>query len=176
MSPEPNRRRVPPLTPTEPLDARHDASSFDCGIPSLNEYLIVRALGDQRSGKSRTYVTCRANRIAAFFSLAAGAVEPEATTKRLASGQGRQPIPVILLARLAVDVSEQGHGLGEAMLVEALARSSAAADVIGARAVLVHAVDERARAFYLQFGFEPSPTDPLHFVLLMKDIRKTLGL
>ncbi len=110
----------------------------------------------------------------AYFSLAAASVEPADTTARLAKGQGRQPIPVILPGRLAVDLREQGHGLGEAMLVDALRRCARAAETIGARAVLVHAKDERARGFYARYGFEPSPTHPLHLVVLTKDVRMSL--
>jgi len=159
----------------EPLEPRHDASSFDCGAPALNDYLIDRALTDARAGKSQTQVACRGDSVVAYYSLAAGSVEANAATERAATGQGRQPIPVIVLARLAVDLSEQGHGLGEQMLVQALARSADAASLIGVRAVLVHAKDATARGFYERYGFEPSPTHPLHLLLLMKDIRKTLG-
>jgi predicted N-acetyltransferase YhbS len=160
----------------EPLSPSHEVGSFDCGREELNAYLSERALADQQAEKSRTYVVCRGATVVAYFSLAAGAVEPVDATERLAKGQGGQSIPVVLLARLAVGVSEQGHGLGEAILVDALRRSATAADVIGARAVIVHAKDARARSFYDGYGFEPSPTNPLHLVLLMKDLRKSLGL
>jgi GNAT superfamily N-acetyltransferase len=159
----------------EPLQARHDVSSLDCGAPALNDYLIDRALSDARAGKSQTQVACRGDSVVAYYSLAAGSVEASAATQRAAAGQDRQPIPVIVLARLAVDLTEQGHGLGEQMLVQALARSAEAASLIGVRAVLVHAKDQTARGFYERYGFEPSPTHPLHLLLLMKDIRKTLG-
>jgi GNAT superfamily N-acetyltransferase len=160
----------------EPLHAKHDVGAFDCGRQELNDYLSNRALADQKAEKSRTYVVCRDTRVIAYFSLAAGSVEPEAAPERVAKGQGRQPIPVILLARLAVAVSEQGRGLGEAILMEALRRCAAAANVIGARAVIVHAKDQKARSFYEKYGFEPSPTNPLHLVLLVKDIRRSLGV
>jgi len=160
----------------EPLEPRHEVSSFDCGAPALNDYLIDRALTDARAGKSQTQVACRGDSVVAYYSLAAGSIEASAATRRAATGQGRQPIPVIVLARLAVDLTEQGHGLGEQMLVQALARSADAASLIGVRAVLVHAKDATARGFYERYGFEPSPTHPLHLLLLMKDIRKTLGV
>jgi GNAT superfamily N-acetyltransferase len=159
----------------EPLTARHEVNRFRCGVRTLDDYLARQALSDQRAEKTRTYVVCRGRRVVGYFSLAAGGVEPEAATGRLAAGQGRQTIPVILLARLAIHDAEQQQGLGEALLVEALTRSAAAADTIGARAVIVHAVGPRARAFYERYGFEPSPTNPLHIVLLMKDIRRSLG-
>ena len=159
----------------EPLEPRHDVSSFDCGAPALDDYLLDRALADARAGKSQTQVACRGDSVVAYYSLAAGSVEASAATQRAATGQGCQPIPVIVLARLAVDLTEQGHGLGEHMLVQALARSADAASLIGVRAVLVHAKDATARGFYERYGFEPSPTHPLHLLLSMKDIRKTLG-
>ena len=159
-----------------PLEATHDVERCGCGEPALDEFLRRRAFTDQRAGKSRTFVAVRAGRVVAFFSLAAASVEPGDAGERLAKGQGRQHIPVILLARLAVDVSEQGHGLGGAMLVDALARCAQAAEIVGARAVLVHAKTDRARAFYERYGFEPSPTHPLHLVALIKDVRSSLRL
>jgi GNAT superfamily N-acetyltransferase len=166
--------QLEPLVGPEPLDPRHELEGFHCGVPALDAYLKERALTDQRAEKSRTYVAARGRRAIAYFSLAAAGVEPEDATARLAKGQGRQPIPVVLLARLAVDLQEQGRGLGEAMLLDALRRCAQAADTIGARAVLVHAKDERARAFYVRYGFEPSPTNPLHVIVLMKDVRASI--
>ena len=165
-----------PLYGPEPLEAWHDVSSFDCGVPALNDYLIDRALADSRAGKSQTQVASRAKVVVAYYSLAVGSVEPAGASARLARGQGRQAIPVVMPARLAVDSSAQGHGLGESMLFQALARTADAARLIGARAVLVHATNAAARSFYEKYGFERSPTHPLHLVLLMKDIRKTLGI
>ena len=158
----------------EPLGERHEVDSFDCRVRSLNEYLKERALPDQRAEKSRTYVVSRGDRVVGYFSLAAAAVEPETATDRAAKGQGRQMIPAILLARLGVDRRDQGQGLGQALLIEALRRAANAAETIGARVVLVDAFDDSARRFYLRYGFEPSPTDPLHLMLLMKDIRKSV--
>jgi GNAT superfamily N-acetyltransferase len=159
----------------EPLGPQHDLTSFDCGSPALNAYLSDRALHDAHAGKSVTQVACRGERVAAYYSLAAGSVEPADATERLAKGQGRQAIPVVVLARLAVDLTEQGRVLGEQMLLQALARAAEAASIIGARAVLVHAQDDRARAFYERYGFEQSPTHPLHLVLLIKDVRRSLA-
>ena len=159
----------------EPLEPRHDLSAFDCGSPALNVYLSERALSDARADKSVTQVACRGDRVVAYYSLTVGSVEPMEASERLAKGQGRQAIPVVVLARLAVDRAEQGHGLGEHMLLQALARAAEAASLIGARVVLVHAKDDCARAFYLRCGFGPSPTHSLHLIMLMKDIRKTLG-
>ena len=165
-----------PLYGPEPLEAWHDVSSFDCGVPALNDYLIDCALADGRAGRSQTQAASRAKVVVAYYSLAAGSVEPADASARLAKGQGRQAIPVVVLARLAVDSSAHGQGLGESILFQALARSADAARLIGARAVLVHATNAAARSFSEKYGFERSPTHPLHLLLLMTDIRKTLGI
>jgi GNAT superfamily N-acetyltransferase len=158
-----------------PLDASHAVDGFDCGVPPLNDYLTRQPRADQKAGKSRTYVATRGRRVVAFFSLAAAGVVPADASERAARGQGPQLIPAIFLARLAVDSREQGMGLGQALLLDALARCEQAADVVGVRVVLVHAKDEAARAFYARHDFEPSPTCPLHLMILMKDVRATLG-
>ena len=145
------------------LGPAHDVSEFDCGKPPLNDFLRRFALENQKSGKSRTYVATRGDRVVAFHSLAPG-------------GVSLQNIPVILLARLAVDITEQGKGIGAHVLLDALRRAVEGAEVIGGRAVLVHAQDEEARAFYQRYGFEASPTDSLHLLMLVKDLRKTFGL
>lgn len=157
------------------LDATHAVAGFDCGVIALNDYIVGQALIDQRSGKSRTFVATRGGRVAAFFSLAPAGIGPQNATERAAKGQGSQDIPAILLARFAVHFSEQGRGIGRAMLVDALARCAQAADAVGFRAVLANATDDRARSFYLKHDFEPSPTNPLHLMMLMKDVRKTLN-
>jgi GNAT superfamily N-acetyltransferase len=156
------------------LTAAHEVTGFDCGKSRLNDFLQRHALENQKGGKSRTYVASRGVRVVAFYSLAPAGVAPLETPERIAKGQGSQDIPVILIARLAVDIREQGKGLGGQMLLDALRRSIEGADVIGGRAVLVHAKDEETRAFYLHHGFEPSPTDDLHLLALMEDLRTTL--
>jgi GNAT superfamily N-acetyltransferase len=110
-------------------------------------------------------------RVVGYYALAAGSVEHEEVPARIRKGLARYPVPVILLARLAVDQQERGRGLGAALLKDALTRAARAADEIGARAILVHAKDDEARSFYEHFDFEPSPSDPLHLFLLMKDLR-----
>jgi len=122
--------------------------------------------------KSTGTSVCRgADRIVGYYSLAMGAVEHEMSPPRVKKGQARHPVPVMLLARLAVDREEQRAGLGRALLKDALLRTLQAADIAGIRALLVHAKDYEARAWYESFGFEPSPTDPFHLFLLMKDLR-----
>lgn len=163
-----------PLSSVESLAASHDTSEFECGKPELTDWLRRHALASHRAGSARVYVVHSAGRVAGYFALTAGSVEPEEAPGRIKKGLARHPIPVILLARLAVDQREQGRGLGAALLKDALTRAARAADEIGARAVLVHAKDEEARAFYEHFDFEPSPTDPLHLFLLMKDVKNAL--
>lgn len=163
-----------PLSAIEKLSKDHDTSQFNCGKPALDDWLRRFALTNQNSDAARTYVLHRAGRAVGYYSLAAGAVRREESPARVAKGLAKHPIGVILLARLAVDRTEQGRGLGEILLADALTRSLAASDAIGARAILVHAIDDEAAAFYRKFGFEPSPLDPRQLMLLMKDLRATL--
>lgn len=162
------------LSAVEKLTKDHDVSKFDCGKASLNDWLKRFALTNQQSDSARTYVLHRASRVVAYYSLSAGAVRKEESPLRVAKGLAQHPIGVILLARLAVDLGERGAGLGKALLADALSRALDASDAIGARAVLVHAIDDQAAAFYRKFGFEPSPLDPKQLMLLMKDLRATL--
>ncbi len=164
-----------PLSKVEPLARSHDASQFDCGAhPALNEWLKRFAWVNQQNETSRTYVVHRANRVAGYYAIAAGSLRLEEAPARVAKGLARHPVPIILLTRLAVDKREQGRGLGKALLKDALIRISAAADIVGARAVLVHAIDDAAAAFYEHFGFEPTPANEFHLMLLMKDLRRNL--
>jgi GNAT superfamily N-acetyltransferase len=167
-----NRKET--LSAIETLTKYHDVSSFDCGKPPLNDWLQRFALTNQQSDSARTYVLHRAGKVVAYYSLSAGAVRKEESPARVAKGLAKHPIGVILLARLAVDRSEHGGGFGKTMLVDALSRALKAADAIGARAILVHAIDEEAAAFYRKFGFEPSPLEPKQLMLLMKDLRASL--
>jgi GNAT superfamily N-acetyltransferase len=166
----------PRLSAVVKLNAAHELEAFDCGKEPLNRFLQRFALTNQRSGSSQTYVVCRGERgVAGYYSLAVGAVEPDDTPARVSKGLARHPVPVMLLARLAVDKSEQGRGLGGALLKDALLRTAQAADIAGIRALVVHAKDDEARAWYGRFDFEPGPTDPDQLFLLMKDLRALLG-
>ncbi len=170
------------------LEQRHRVEDFSCGVSSLDEWLRRHALQSHRSGGSRVFVTTERHHateaghppkddreIAGYYALAAGAVMPRDAPARVVRGLGsNQAVPVILLGRLAVDRRCQGRRLGRSLLQDAMARVLRAAELIGVRALLVHAVDERARAWYGQFGFAPSPTHPLHPTLLMKDLRATV--
>ena len=130
---------------------------------------------NQTSGDTRTYVVERDKKVVGYFSLAPGSISRKEATARAAKAAA-DPIPVVLLARLAVDESEQGQGLGKALLKDALKRAYAGAEIIGGRAILVHAIDQEAAEFYARFGFEACPEIELHRKLLMKDVRKSLGL
>jgi GNAT superfamily N-acetyltransferase len=164
-----------PLNKPVPLDATHDVSAFDCGAAPLNDYLQRFALPNQQNRSARTYVATRGRRVVGYYTLAAASASREETPARVAKGLARHPVPLILLARLAVDRGEQGKGLGAGLLKDALLRVVQAADIVGCRAVLVHAKDEAAKAFYQRFNFEPSPIDELHLYLLTKDIAPLLG-
>lgn len=158
------------------LDASQEVDAFDCGKEPLDRFLQRHALVNQKAGSAQTYVVCRGEqRVAGYYSLAVGAVEHADAPGRVGKGLARHPIPVMLLARLAIDRAEQGKGLGKALLKDALLRTAQAAEIAGIRALLVHAKDDEARAWYEQFDFEPSPTDPYHLFLLMKDLRALLG-
>src|SRR6266852_9835690 len=132
----------PALNSPLPLDARHDFSAFDCDVPALNNYLKKFALQNQRSQSARTYVATRGECVVGYYTLAAASARREDTPARVAKGLAAHPVPVLLLARLAVDSSEKGQGLGAGILKDALVRSVQAADIVGCRAVMVHAKDD----------------------------------
>ncbi|MBI3547559.1 MAG: GNAT family N-acetyltransferase [Elusimicrobia bacterium] len=160
-----------PFSPIETLSKAHLLSSFDCGKESLNAWLKRYALLNQQSDSAQTYDVERDGVVAGYYALTAGSVRPEESPERISKGLAKHPIGVVLLARLASDKREQGKGLGTALLKDALMRIMSAADAIGARAVLVYAIDEEARRSYEHFGFERSPVDELELMLLMKDLR-----
>ena len=162
------------LSPVEPLRKAHRLDAFDCAKEPLNRFLKRFALANQRAGGARTYVVSRNLRVVGYYSLAAGAVERDAAPTRIRQGLARHPIPVMLLARLAVDRTEHGRGLGRTLLRDALLRTVEAAEITGIRAILVHAKDDAARTWYEALDFEPSPTNPYHLFLLLKDLRATL--
>lgn len=157
------------------LDKTQSLDTFDCGDEVLNRYLARHALNSQAAGSAQTYVAAADKKIVGYYSLAVGAVAHTEAPGRVGKGLARHPVPVMLLARLAVAKHAQGKGLGAALLHDALARTLQAADIAGIRAVLVHAKDEQARRFYEHFDFDPSPTDPYHLYLLIKELRKIAG-
>ena len=153
------------------LATTHDATDFDCGKGELNTFIRLYALAGQRGNISQTYVAACGNNIVGFYTLVVGNVVYEDAPERLAKGIPRHPIPVLLLARLAVDRHWQGKGIGAALLVDAIRRTLQVADIAGVRALLVHAKNDSARGFYTHLGFEPFPGDPLVLFLLLKDLR-----
>jgi len=159
----------------EVLSALHPLEAFDCGSEDLNRWLKKYALLNQSSNSAKTYVAIDDDQVVGFYSLAYGQVEHAAAGERLKKGLAKHPIPVMLLARLAVDKDRHGEGIGKGLLKDAVLRTVAAANIAGLRALIVHAKDDRARAYYERFDFQPSPTDPLHLYALVKDLQKTLG-
>lgn len=157
-----------------PITEDDETSEFDSGEPSLNEYLRKRALANHAQGASRCFVTCHDGRVAGYYALASASVQHHQVAGKVRRNMPN-PVPVILLSRLAVDRKEQGSGLGKSLLRDAILRSAEASEIIGVRALLVYALNEDARAFYAHFDFEPSPTDPLHLLLLIKDARSAIG-
>lgn len=157
------------------LTQEHECSGFDCGKVPLNDFLIKFALQNQAGGSARTYVLTHDRQVVGYYSLAPASVLPDDAPSRVVKGQRRYPVPVILMARFALDKKVQGKGYGKALFRDALLRALAGAEAIGGRAFLVHAKDEEARAFYTRFGVEPSPTNPFHLFFLFKDIRKSLN-
>lgn len=165
---------VGPLTPPEPLAPRHDISQFSSGVPALDAWLRGKARLNEARGGARTYVVCDGGRAVGFYSLAASAVERRRAPSRVGRGMP-DPVPVILLGQLAVDEAYQGRRLGSDLLIDAMRRALAAAGVIGARAVIVQAVDERAKAFYGRFGFRPfSDREPLMLALRTSELEDLL--
>ncbi|MFO7877236.1 MAG: GNAT family N-acetyltransferase [Desulfovermiculus sp.] len=145
--------------------------TFDCGQEELNLFLQRYAWVNQKANCAQTYVSCLGQEVVGYYSLAVGSVIQASAPQRVTRGLARHPVPVLILARLAVDVGHQGRGLGRALLKDALLRTVQAADIAGIRALLVHAKDERARQWYASWDFDPSPTDPYHLFLLLKDLK-----
>jgi GNAT superfamily N-acetyltransferase len=159
----------------ERLRRDHFVDAFDCGQEDLNGWLRRNALQNQGAGAAQTYVGLVGGALIGYYSLAVGQVEYCDAPERLQKGLARHPVPIMLLARLAVDKGWQNKGVGRALLRDAVQRTVQAADIAGIRALAVHAKDERARRYYEQFDFAPSPADPLHLLVLLKDIRRRLG-
>lgn len=155
----------------EKLRRDHRIDGFDCGQEALNAFLTHHALQSQQSGASTTYLAVEGEAVLGFYSLAVGQVEYSDAPERLTKGLARQPVPVMLLARLAVARDRQGQSLGAGLLKDALIRTLHAADIVGIRALVVHAKDDVARAYYERFDFTAFPSDPLHLHLLIKDVR-----
>jgi GNAT superfamily N-acetyltransferase len=153
------------------LSVAHDPTAFDSGSEPLNRFIKLHALAGQRANISQTYVAAGDDAIAGYYTLVVGDVAYDEAPERLAKGIPRYPVPVIILARLAVDKAWQGKGLGAALVVDAMRRVLQAADIAGVRAIVVHAKDETAQSFYEHLGFLAFPGKPLTLFRLLKDIR-----
>ena len=148
---------------------------FDCGQVALNQFLQRYALVNQKANSAQTYVCCQGDVVVGFYSLVVGSADPQTAPSRVMKGLARHPVPVMILARLAVDKEHQRKSLGKALLKDALMRTAQAADIAGIRCLLVHAKDDAARRWYETWEFEPSPTDPYHLFLMLKDLKSLLA-
>ena len=158
----------------EALDASHRLETFDCGKPALNEWLVRHARQAQASGSAKTFIVTDDERVVGYFSLTVGQVDTLDAPERIRKGMGQYPIPVVVLARLAVSIQDQGRGIGVGMLQDAIRRALAISEQAGIRAMLTHPIDENAARFYQRFGFMSSPLREQQFLLLLKDARRLI--
>lgn len=167
---------MPRFLDPQPLDSEHRINGFDCGIGSLDVWLVKHARAAAGAGSARTYVVVdtEQDRVVGYHALSLASIEHADATERGRKGMPRHPIPAMLLARLAVDRAAQGKGIGAFLLRDAMSRALAVAEQAGMRLLLVHALNDEARSFYEHFGFEPSPSDAMNLQLLVKDIRLAL--
>jgi len=162
-------------SPVRKLTALDQLDAFDCGQDALNQFLRRYAFVNQKANSAQTYVCCQVDAVVGFYSLAVGSVDPEIAPSRVMKGLARHSVPVMILARLAVDKDHQRKGLGKALLKDALLRTAQAADIAGIRCLLVHAKDDVARQWYESWEFESSLTDPYHLFLMLKDLKSILS-
>jgi GNAT superfamily N-acetyltransferase len=158
----------------EHLTPHHDLEAFASGVPALDDWLRRHALANEQSGASRTYVVCAGGRVVGYYALAAGGVAHATAAGRVRRNMP-DPIPVMVLGRLAVDQAYQSRGVGVGLLRDAILRTLQAADVAGISAILVHAISEDARRFYERHGFVASPIDPMTLMITIADARRALG-
>jgi len=164
-----------PLTAPQALGAGHSLEGFDCGKPSLDDWLVRHARQAQAGGSAKTYVVADGVRVAGYYSLTVGQIDTLEAPARVRQGMGGYPIPVVILARMAVTRQDQGRGIGVGMLQDAIRRTLTIAEQAGVRALLTHPIDEEASRFYLRFGFEASPAREQQLLLLLKDARRLLA-
>lgn len=161
------------LAPPEPLATTHRTEDFDSGVASLDDWLKRRALPNQVSGASRTFVLCEQERVVGYYALASSAIRVQSATGRFRRNMP-DPIPVVVLARLALARSHQGAGLGRALFQDAARRVINAADAIGIRGMIVHALSEEAKVFYLRLGLLPSPFEPMTLMVTLTDLKASI--
>ena len=167
-------RSISDITAPEKLDADHDLADFDSGEHTLDDWLRRRALANEESRSSRTYVVCSGKRVVGYYALTVGAVTHVGAPGRVKRNMP-DPVPVMVLGRLAVDKGFQGRGIGSGLLRDAILRTVQAAEIAGIRAILVHAISEAAKRFYRGYGFIASPIDPMTVMITVADAVKTLG-
>jgi GNAT superfamily N-acetyltransferase len=160
------------LAAPEPLGQQHTIEGFDCGKPALNEWLLHHAQQAQGSGSAKTFVVGENNCVVGYFSLTVGQVDSLEAPERIRKGMGQYPIPVVILARLAVNRQDQGRGIGVGMLQDSIRRTLLIAEQAGIRAILTHPIDDDAARFYTRFGFIASPLREQQLLLLLKDARR----
>ena len=160
------------LRAPEPLGLQHRLEGFDCGKPALNDWLLRHARQAQGSGSAKTFVVADNDRVAGYFSLTVGQIDTLDAPERIRQGMGQYPLPVVILARLAVCTQDQGHGIGLGLLQDAIRRTMLIAEQAGIRAMLTHPIDEQAAKFYTRFGFIASPLREQQLLLLLKDARR----
>lgn len=161
------------LTAPEPLADRHAIEDFQSGVVSLDDWLKRRARANQAAGASRVFVTCEQSRVAGYYALASGSISSDDAAGRFRRNMP-EPVPVVLLGRLAIDRRHQGIGIGRALVRDAAKRVIAAASEIGVRGIVVHAISDEAREFYLALGFLPSPTHEMTLMIPIGDLRASL--
>ena len=167
MSPE------APFGPPERLSSEHSISDFECGDPALDDWLRRRALQNQESGASRTYVVCIRRKVVGYYALAVGAIAHTGATGKVKRNMP-DPVPVMVLGRLAVHKDQQGKGIGAALLRDAILRTMQAAEIAGIRAILMHAISDGARIFYERCGFHSTPLDPMTLMITLDEARRAL--
>jgi len=163
------------LSAPKALNADHRLEDFECGKPALTTWLIRHARQAQSSGSAKTFVVNDALRVTGYFSLTVGQIDTFDAPDRIRRGMGQYPIPLVILARLAVDLDYQRQGLGYSLLQDAILRTLVIVDQAGIRALLTHPIDKDAEAFYRHFGFQSTPANDRHLILLLKDARRYTG-
>lgn len=166
--------KIGTLSAPELLTEHHDFGTFCCGQDALDDWLVRRSRSNHVRGASRTYVVCEDNCVIAYYALASGAVSTHNAPGKFKRNMP-DPVPVVVLGRLAVDLKWQRNGIGRALFQDAARRVVQAADVIGIRGILVHAISEEAKEFYLALGFEPSLLEPLTLLVTLGDLQSVLG-
>ena len=161
------------INPPQKLSSEHDLSQFRCGEPTLDDWLRRRAFQNEESGASRTYVACVGKRVLAYYALAVGAVAHAEAPGRIQRNMP-DPVPVMVIGRLAVDQTAQGQAIGAALLRDAILRTLQAAEIAGIRAILVHAISERAKRFYEKWGFTASPVEPMTLMITVAEAQNAL--